>query len=113
MRFFRLRKLILSFSLYLSDTYVQQQHKWAYWVAEQSLGKPSLVSGAFLISKKVRKISPKKRRIFFESPLPTSDCFPKWKENKMIFEHLFGLLLKAPMRVPVFYFSPSKRGFLV
>ena len=90
MRFLRLRKLTLSFSLYLSDTYVQQQHKWAYWVAEQSLGKPSLVSGAFLISKKVRKISPKTRRNFFESPLSTSDCFPKWKETKMILNTFLG-----------------------
>ena len=49
----------------------------------------------------------------FWFPLSTNDCFPKWKENKMIFEHLFGLVLKASMRVLVFYFPPSKRGFIV
>ena len=49
-------------------------------------------------------------QIFWFS-LSTKDCFPKWKENKMIFENLFGLSPKTSMRVPVFWFPGQKRGF--
>ena len=55
--------------------------------------------------------SPKTAQKFFSIPLSTNDCFPKLKENKMIFENLFGLFPKGSMRVPVFWFPGQKRGF--